>query len=205
MDKTTLKFKADEQKLTGGQALFASDTINYIEAEFELGENWSGYDSVRAVWHTNHDSISTVLNEFGHCVVPQEVLRREGKVEVNLVGSIASGDVLTDRLTTYPIVAIVVDAKAKLYSTETSPITPSQFEQFALTSSMTMRHPLPRPHRKPQLLRQMHLHLRQERVALMPMLHAEQTRHTTMPTLRREQKRPLSLQGILLRAIVTVR
>ena len=40
-------------------------------------------------------------------------------------------DVLTDRLTTYPICALEVDKKAKVDGENTAPITPSQFEQFA--------------------------------------------------------------------------
>ncbi|MEE1171873.1 MAG: hypothetical protein U0K87_05915 [Ruminococcus sp.] len=38
---------------------------------------------------------------------------------------------LTDRLTTYPICALEVDKKAKVDGENTTPITPSQFEQFA--------------------------------------------------------------------------
>lgn len=58
------------------------------------------------------------------------MLKRTGKVKVNLVGSVTDGDVLTDRLTTYPVVALVVDANARICGTETAEITPDQFEQF---------------------------------------------------------------------------
>ena len=52
MNKQSITFKADEQELTktGGINSYASNIVAYIEATFELGENWTGYDSVRAVW-----------------------------------------------------------------------------------------------------------------------------------------------------------
>lgn len=133
MDKTIITFAADQQQLTktGGIDLYASDTVSYIEADFDLGENWSGYDSVRAVWYNDFQTIATVLNSLGTCIVPWEVLKRNGKVRVNLVGSISDDNVLTDRLTTYDVVALVVDRKVKVDGDNTTPITPSQFEQFA--------------------------------------------------------------------------
>ena len=57
-------------------------------------------------------------------------MKRNGKVKVNLVGSISENDVLTDRLTSYPIVAVIVDCTAQINGAETAPITPSQFEQY---------------------------------------------------------------------------
>ena len=132
MEKKTLYFKADNQSLVGQNvpARFASDTVSYIEAVFDLGENWSGFDVVKAVWSTDFESVCTVLDSSGACVVPWEVLERVGDVCVNLVGSISENDSLTDRLTTYPVKAIVVDANAAICGSETGPITPSQFDQF---------------------------------------------------------------------------
>ena len=52
---------------------------------------------------------------------------------VNLVGSISEDDVLTDRLTTYPVLALTVDANAKVCGSNTQPITPSEYEQFVET------------------------------------------------------------------------
>ena len=133
MEKQIISFTANEQALTrnGGECHYSSNKVSYIEAHFELGENWSGYDSVRAVWWTDFvKGISTVLDANGVCIVPSEVLKRKAKVNVNLVGSISADNVLTDRLTSYPIVAVVVDADARVESTETAEITPSQFEQF---------------------------------------------------------------------------
>ena len=133
MNKQSISFKADEQKLTktGGIEHYASNIVAYIEATFDLGANWNGYDSVRAVWSNDYlTDISTVLDNNGKCIVPTEVLTDTGNVTVNLVGSIADGDTLTDRLTTYPCKAVIVDADAKVEGEETESITPSQFEQF---------------------------------------------------------------------------
>ena len=134
MEKTIITFSANEQRLikTGGIECYASNIVSYIEAHFDLGTNWSGYDSVRAVWSNDNNmtTISTVLDADGVCIVPFEVLKTKGIVKVNLVGSISVSDVLTDRLTTFPCEAVKVTAKAKIEGSETQPITPSQFEQF---------------------------------------------------------------------------
>ena len=133
MNKQIITFTANEQALVrvGGEYHYSSNKVSYIEAHFDLGENWSGFDSVRAVWFTDYATgISTVLDTEGICIVPTEVLNRKAKVNVNLVGSIVVNDVLTDRLTSYPIVAVVVDANARVDGTETAEVTPSQFEQF---------------------------------------------------------------------------
>ena len=131
MDRQILNFTANEQILTVDEPIrISTNKVNYIEAHFDLGQNWSGYDSVRAVWFNDFKCISTVLDSQGVCLVPFEVMKRNGKVKVNLVGSISENDVLTDRLTSYPIVAVIVDCTAMVNGAETSPITPSQFEQY---------------------------------------------------------------------------
>ena len=133
MDKQIITFSANEQNLVriGGEYHYSSNKVSYIGAHFDLGANWDGFDSVRAVWFTDRiNGISTVLDGEGNCTVPTEVLKKKDRVFVNLVGSIVSNGELTDRLTTYPAVALVVDSKAKVDSTETAPVTPSQFEQF---------------------------------------------------------------------------
>ena len=134
LEKTIITFSANEQHLikTGGIECYASNIVSYIEAHFDLGANWSGYDSVRAVWSNDNNmtTISTVLDADGVCIVPFEVLKTKGVVKVNLVGSISVSNVLTDRLTTFPCEAVKVTAKAKIDGSETQPITPSQFEQF---------------------------------------------------------------------------
>lgn len=132
MEKSIITFSANEQNLqkTGGIGCYASDTVSYIEAHFALGENWSGYDSIRAVWFNDYKAISTVLDFNGVCIVPHEVLTSRGKVMVNLVGSVLVSDELKDRLTTFPCEALKVSAKAKISGSETAEVTPSQFEQF---------------------------------------------------------------------------
>ena len=133
MDKQIITFTANGQTLTrtSGECRYSSNKVSYIEANFELGENWSGFDSVRAVWFTDRISgVSTVLDTEGNCVVPSEVLKRKDTVYVNLVGSIVSDDILTDRLTTYPVVALFVDANSRVNGNSTQPLTPSEYEQF---------------------------------------------------------------------------
>ena len=133
MNIVTLHFKADNQQLTALDGLYklASNTVEYIKAAFDLGANWSGFDSVRAIWYNDFVTISKVLDSHGECIVPHEVLARHSDVYVNLVGSNTEDDELVDRLTTYPLKAIEIDANARVEGSETVPITPSQFDQFA--------------------------------------------------------------------------
>ena len=137
MKTVTLHFKADGQQLQALDELYryASNTVEYIKASFALGDNWTGFDVVSAVWYTDFECIATVLDGSGECVVPHEVLSRTGCVQVNLVGADldeeeSDGAELIDRLTTYPIKAIAVDADARVRGTETAQVTPSQFEQY---------------------------------------------------------------------------
>lgn len=131
MDKTIVNFKAEGQKLTVEEPRdFAIHTVNYIEAHFELGSNWDGFDSVRAIWTNKVDTIATVLTREGVCVVPWEVLKERYPVRVNLVGSIVVDEALTDRLTTEQIVAFNLPKNALISGTNTASITPSEYEQF---------------------------------------------------------------------------
>ena len=132
MNTQAIAFTASEQTLTktSGADYYASNTIGYIEAAFDLDTNWGGFDSVRAVWKSQYYTISAVLDAYGKCLVPAEVKYYKSKVFVNLVGSNVENNVLVDRLTTYPILAFTIDAEAEVEGTETTDITPSQFEQF---------------------------------------------------------------------------
>ena len=132
MNTVTLHFRAEGQKLIplDGIYNYASNTVEYIRAVFELGENWTDFDVVRAAWFTDYDCIVTVLDTDGVCVVPAEVLNKRAEVCVNLFGCDVDEDELVNRLTTYPIKAVLIDANARVCGSETAPITPSQFEQF---------------------------------------------------------------------------
>ncbi len=132
MEPVIISFTANQQELRiCPKKDFAVNSVSYIAAHFDLGENWDGFDSVRAVWVNGVIKMATVIDSLGNCIVPHEVLENRGKVMVNLVGSIADGQTLTDRLTTAQIVAFNLPYNALVDGDNTSPITPSQFEQFA--------------------------------------------------------------------------
>lgn len=134
MTKEIITFSAIQQTLikTGGIDCFAGETVEYVEAQFDLGENWSGYDHIDAIWTNdgNFAQIATVLSPEGICRVPTEVLKSIGEVRVNLVGTTTEDDQITERLTTYPIFALGVNANVPVSGSETAEITPSQFDQF---------------------------------------------------------------------------
>lgn len=132
-ETVTLKFKASGQILKSAvpAPIYASKTVNYLFAEFELGSGWDGFDSIRAVWQSNSATVASLLDGTdGTCVIPAEVLNSVSPVAVNLVGSIEEGGVLTDQLTTFPVLALTVHTSAFVFGTETPDITPSLFEQF---------------------------------------------------------------------------
>ena len=130
MEKFKVSFEANNQQLKSIGTKHASDTYADIEATFVLGEKWTDMYSVSAVWWNDFTRIATVLDSQGKCIVPHEVLARKGCVRVNLVGSIVEGDELITRLTSYSAEAVQVNEKIKLTGSETSEVTPSQFEQF---------------------------------------------------------------------------
>lgn len=131
MEQKTLNFTATGRLLVNkSKCLMPSNTVNYIEAQFELDEEWQAFDSVRAVWSSNNAIISTVLDGEGKVLVPSEVLAELGNVLVNLAGSNVNGKTLTERLTTFPVLALRVTAEALVAGSETAEITPSQFEQY---------------------------------------------------------------------------
>lgn len=126
----TIELTAEEQTLSLDSGVFeyASNIVNYVIAEFELGTGWTGLDIVRAVWKNRDKVISETLVD-GACTVPSEVLAMTGFVEVNLVGSVFDDGILTDRITTAPITALMVVKEARIDG-ENNVITPSEFEQF---------------------------------------------------------------------------
>ena len=141
METSNIKIYADYQRLTvrSGVMRYASDTVNYVRAEFELGNGWQGFDAVQAIWKSRYDTVSILLDEHGVCMVPQEVLARRSRVQVNLVGFTASGGTLTARLTSYPAFVLDVDVKAELYGSRPEEITPTQFERFVSQVAETAR------------------------------------------------------------------
>lgn len=131
-ETTTLKFKASGQilKTTLEMPVYASNTINYLNAEFELGDGWTDLDSVRAIWQSKHATVACLLDGDGKCEIPAEVLATVSPVAVNLVGSVEESDVLVERITTFPILGLMVGARSYIFGTETPEATPSLYEQF---------------------------------------------------------------------------
>lgn len=109
---------------------WSSNTVNYITATFDLDEEWSACDVVKAVWRCGLSTVVTLLDTNNTCTVPHEVLATLGKVYVNLTGIVYSDGEEFTRITTYPFNAITIYAIANVDGDETAPITPSQFDQY---------------------------------------------------------------------------
>lgn len=132
MDTQKITFSANNQTLTKetGPNEFVSNAVAYVEAEFALGDGWSGYDTITALWSSPYATIATILDSSGACTVPFEMLGYVCNVNVNLVGTVVGEDEITYRLTTEKVSAFVVNKEAEVEGTETAPVTPTQFEQY---------------------------------------------------------------------------
>jgi hypothetical protein len=126
----TLHFKADNQKLVLLDPTdYAIQVVDYIEAQFELGEGWDGFDYVRAVWTNGELTVPVTLTD-GVCKVPWEVLTKRYPVKVNLVGSKLEDGEVSYRLTTEQITALPPGKNALVNGTEETEATPTVFEEF---------------------------------------------------------------------------
>lgn len=132
MDVKVITFAASEQVLEKTSEIdeYVSDTVHYIKAEFTLGENWTEFDIVQAVWARGSQLVCTILDSNNSCMVPPEVLTETGVVWVNLVGTNVADDEVENRLTTCKAKALKVKYNANICEHESEEVTPSQFEQF---------------------------------------------------------------------------
>lgn len=107
MERNIIEFKSDteEQHLIrmGPLKKYASDTVNYIEARFNLSEIWHQFESLAAVWYVDNITKSSMIDENGATVIPQEVLTAPGILHMNLCASTVRNNVVVARVTSYPI------------------------------------------------------------------------------------------------------
>ena len=132
MTNHTLLFRARRQELvlTNEFCRFASNTMNYVYARFDLDEDWQSFDAVKAVWQNDACKIAQIILHDTDIAVPVEMLSRRSVVAVNLVGYDVEDDQMTERLTTYPAKALVVDKTAIVEGEESNGVSPSLFEQY---------------------------------------------------------------------------
>lgn len=130
MDKATISFKAnDDQQLirVGALRTFASDTIDYIEAHFDLAPFWREGDKLYAAWYCDKSSNAefTDIPESGIVRIPDNLLKKPGKLKMNIVASKyrdpeAEEKIVSYRMTSYPVDVLVIE-KARIpegYSSE---------------------------------------------------------------------------------------
>ena len=133
MANSFLSYTVTGQQISGDRCPYkmASNTVNYVSAAFTFDDDWRACDVIKAVWYTSHGTqIAVLLDDDGSCMVPHEVLKPISHVSVNLVGCTYEDDTLVERITTYPKLAIVIERNARLEGSETTPVTPSQFDQY---------------------------------------------------------------------------
>lgn len=117
MRTLTLRFRADQQKLKLLDPVrsIASGTVNYVHAEFDLGENWTEFDVVQTAWSRGIKKAFADLDDHNHCAVPADIIDDLGTVKVNIIGIvIGENGKRIEQLTTFPVVAVAVTGKAML-------------------------------------------------------------------------------------------
>ncbi len=111
MNKTAINFKtigSQQLQRQGPLKEYASDTINYIEAYFDLDDSWRDSDRLYAAWFVDDNDKFTDIPLSGAVVIPQELLTIPGTLQMNLVAesyqTLEDGSrVVTYRNTTYPV------------------------------------------------------------------------------------------------------
>lgn len=130
MDRVTIHFReADSQRVEMVEPLrsFASDTIDYIEAHFDLAPFWREGDKLYAAWYCDKSSDVefTDIPESGIVRIPDNLLKKPGKLKMNIVASKyrdpeAEEKITTYRMTSYPVDVLIIE-KARVpegYSSE---------------------------------------------------------------------------------------
>lgn len=111
MKKQTIKFKAvNGQQLERVTPLrdFATGTVNYLQAEFELSDIWNGYTEIVAVWFTDTVKKETPIDDTNVVTIPKEVLEKRGALKVNLSASLIENGDVVKRTTSYPTEALTL-------------------------------------------------------------------------------------------------
>ena len=111
MNRKVIEFEAPGNqvlKRISPMQIFASGTINYLAAHFELSDTWNGYDECYAVWHNGKVTKESSVDADGKTVIPQEVLKSPGVLKVNLCFSKVSSGTIATRVTSYPVDALEI-------------------------------------------------------------------------------------------------
>ena len=86
---------------------YASDTVNYVVAHFDLADHWKEYDKVYAVWWFSlDDSKDSLIDDNGNTVIPADMLDIDGTLRVNLCAITAENNILLARLTSFSVEAL---------------------------------------------------------------------------------------------------
>lgn len=121
-----LQIRVRKQILTCRQISIAN-SVNFVRAFFQFDDEWAGTE--KHVIFSNGDipSVEILLSEDQACIVPWEVLQKEGDLYVSVVGIL--GDVkITTKLMDAPI---KVYASGELGGSTPNPPTPSIWEQIS--------------------------------------------------------------------------
>ena len=109
MEKQIIEFSAPGNQLLKRITplrTFASDTINYIEARFDLSDEWSGYNERYAVWYNDTMQCGSLIDSDGKTIIPKEVLEAPGLLKMNLCFNQVENNRVVARNTSYPIDAL---------------------------------------------------------------------------------------------------
>lgn len=111
----------------------AADTVKYLKGAFTFDSTWDGFEKRVYFKNASYNIVKSVLlGDSNICYVPWEVLAHTGVIRCNIVGLKYSDDIVTQRITTNPVVFEILVDESILEPYDQQPLTPTEYEQFRI-------------------------------------------------------------------------
>lgn len=109
----------------------AADTVRYLKGTFTFDSTWDGFEKRVYFKNSSYNIVKSVLlGDSNICYVPWEVLAHTGVIRCNIIGLKYSDDIVTQRITTNPVVFEILVDESILEPYDQQPLTPTEYEQF---------------------------------------------------------------------------
>lgn len=111
----------------------AADTVKYLKGTFTFDPTWDGFEKRVYFKNASYNIVKSVLlGDSNICYVPWEVLAHTGVIRCNIIGLKYSDDIVTQRITTNPVVFEIIVDESILEPYDQQPLTPTEYEQFRI-------------------------------------------------------------------------
>lgn len=122
----TINLTINDQKISASEIVTVNGTVGVIECEFSFNDYWNEFPTRRAIFENDKMKApyeADIINN--KCMVPWEVLKREGCIYVAIVGTNTSGQI--DRTNT---VHAITQMKTLQGGDNSIEPTPDQYAQY---------------------------------------------------------------------------